>query len=66
MSTGQILLILAPIIALEFALIVLGLRDLIRRERRVRGGNKVVWALMIILISWIGPTLYFAIGREEA
>lgn len=66
MNTGQILLILAPIIAIEFALIVLGLRDLIRNERRVRGGNKVVWALVIILISWIGPTLYFAIGRDDA
>jgi hypothetical protein len=66
MSTGQILLILAPIIALEFALIVLGLRDLMRAERRVRGGNKVAWALVIILISWIGPTVYFAMGREEA
>ena len=66
MNTGQILLALAPIIAIEFALIVLGLRDLTRNERRVRGDNKVVWALVIILISWIGPALYFAIGREEA
>jgi hypothetical protein len=65
-NTGQILLVLAPIIAIEFALIVLGLRDLTRNERRVRGDNKVVWALVIILISWIGPALYFAIGREEA
>jgi hypothetical protein len=66
MNTGQILLVLAPIIAIEFALLVLGLRDLIRKERRVRGGNKVVWALLIILITWIGPALYFAIGREDA
>lgn len=66
MNTGQILLVLAPIIAIEFALIALGLRDLTRKERRVRGDNKVVWALVIILISWIGPALYFAIGREEA
>jgi Phospholipase_D-nuclease N-terminal len=65
-NTGQLLMILAPLIAIEFGLIVLGLRDLTRRERRVRGDNKVVWALVIILISWIGPTLYFAIGREEA
>jgi len=65
-NTGQILLVLAPIIAIEFALIVLGLHDLTRTERRVRGDNKVVWALVIILISWIGPALYFAIGREEA
>jgi hypothetical protein len=66
MNTGQILLVLAPIIAIELALIVLGLRDLTRKERRVRGDNKAVWALVIILISWIGPALYFAIGREDA
>jgi hypothetical protein len=65
-NTGQILLVLAPIIAIEFALIVLGLRDLTRQERRVRGDNKAAWALVIILISWIGPAVYFAIGREEA
>ena len=66
MNTGQILMVLAPIIAIEFALIALGLRDLTRKERRVRGDNKVVWALVIILVSWIGPAIYFAIGREEA
>jgi hypothetical protein len=66
MNTGQLLMILAPLIAIEFGLIALGLRDLTRQERRVRGDNKIVWALVIILISWIGPTLYFAIGREEA
>jgi hypothetical protein len=65
-NTGQILMVLAPIIAIEFALIALGLRDLTRKERRVRGDNKVVWALVIILVSWIGPAIYFAIGREEA
>lgn len=66
MNTGQLLLILAPLIAIEFGLIVLALRDLIKRERRVRGDNKAVWALVILLISWIGPVLYFAAGREEA
>jgi hypothetical protein len=66
MNTGQILMVLAPIIAIEFALIALGLRDLTRKERRVRGDNKAVWALAIILISWIGPAVYFAIGREDA
>ena len=66
MTTGQILMVLAPLIAIEFALIALGLRDLVREERRVRGDNKVVWALVILFISWIGPALYFAVGREEA
>jgi len=66
MNSGQILMIVAPLLAIQFALIVLGLRDLVGQERRVRGDNKVVWALVIILINLIGPALYFAIGREEA
>jgi hypothetical protein len=65
MNTGEILLILAPVLVIELALILLALRDLVRKERHVRGGNKVVWALLIILITWIGPILYFAVGRED-
>jgi len=65
MSTGQILLIL-PILAIELALILLAIRDLLRPDRRVRGGNKAVWALVILLISLLGPILYFVIGREDA
>jgi hypothetical protein len=65
MNTGEILLILAPVLVIELALILLALRDLVRKERRVRGGNKVVWALLIILITWVGPILYFAVGRED-
>ncbi len=66
MNTGQLLAVLAPVIAIEFVLIVLSLRDLLRIERRVRGNNKAVWALVIIFIGWIGPALYFAVGREDA
>jgi hypothetical protein len=40
--------------------------DLERSERRVRGGSKIVWALVIILVNIIGPILYFVAGREEA
>jgi hypothetical protein len=66
MTTGQILMVLAPIIAIEFGLLFLGLRDLARKDRRVRGGKKVRWALVIIFMGYIGPALYFTAGREEA
>jgi hypothetical protein len=32
----------------------------------VKGGSKVVWALVIIFVNLIGPILYFLVGREEA
>jgi Phospholipase_D-nuclease N-terminal len=66
MSTGQILLLILPILVIELALLGLAIRDLLRADRRVRGGNKAVWALVILLVSLLGPILYFMIGREDA
>lgn len=56
-------LVLAPLVVLQVGLMVLGYMDLARRER-VRGGKKWVWAL-VMLISFVGPVLYFVMGREE-
>ena len=52
--------------AVELALILFALRDLLRPERQVRGGNKVVWAVVIVVLNLVGPVLYFMIGREDA
>ena len=41
------------------------LYDLTRPGRRVKGDSKVIWALIIIFVSMIGPILYFLAGREE-
>jgi hypothetical protein len=59
------LLLLLPLIVLQLVLLVAALVDLTRNERQVRGGNKLVWALIIIFVSLFGPLLYFLIGREE-
>jgi hypothetical protein len=63
-SFGPLLAILIPLIALQLVLLVAALYDLTRPERRVRGNNKIVWALIIIFVSMIGPILYFLTGRE--
>jgi TctA family transporter len=63
-SFGPLLAILIPLIALQLVLLVAALYDLTRPERRVRGDNKIVWALIIIFVSMIGPILYFLAGRE--
>ncbi len=59
----NLLLVLAPLVVLQVGLMVLGYVDLARRES-VRGNRKWVWAL-VMLISFVGPVLYFALGREE-
>jgi hypothetical protein len=64
MEIGKLLALLIPVILLELGLLVWALLDVIRRER-VKGGNKVVWILVIVLINIIGPIVYFIFGREE-
>ena len=66
MTTGQILLLVLPILAIELGLLGLAVRDLLKDERHVRGGNKALWALVIVFVSLLGPIIYFAIGREDA
>jgi hypothetical protein len=64
MSLGMLLLFV-PLFVLEVALMVIALVDVVRRER-VRGGNKVLWILLIVLVSVIGPLAYLLFGRLEA
>ena len=66
LTTGQILLLLSPVILIQLGLMIVALIDLERDERRVRGGNKLVWALVIVFVNIIGPIVYFVAGREES
>jgi Phospholipase_D-nuclease N-terminal len=61
----QIVALLAPIVVIQFGLLIAGLIDLGRDERRVRGGNKLVWALIIVFVNLLGPVIYFVAGRED-
>lgn len=65
MSDTQLLLLLTPIIVVELVLLVIALRDLLKPERRVRGDSKLMWGLIIVLISLFGPLLYLTVGRQE-
>ncbi len=64
MPPARIVLLLLPLIAIQFTLIGIALYDLVRRKR-VRGGNKLLWVLVIVLIEFIGPLVYLILGREE-
>jgi hypothetical protein len=62
----QIIALVAPIVVIQLGLMIAALIDLERDERRVRGGSKLVWALVIVFVNVVGPILYFVAGREEA
>jgi len=65
-TSSSLLLLLLPIALIELGLLVFALVDLLRPERRVVGGSKLVWALVIVLINGIGPLIYLIVGRREA
>lgn len=64
-STGELILHLLPVIAIQLALMVYALVDLARRGE-VRGGSKALWAAAVLLINLIGPIVYLAWGRHPA
>jgi hypothetical protein len=66
MTFQEILPFLIPLAILQLTLMAIGLWDLSRPDRRVRGGNKAVWAVVIVVFQMLGPLAYFLVGREEA
>ena len=60
----EILPFLIPLLVLQLTLMIVALADLIKRQK-VRGDNKVLWALLIVLVNIIGPVVYLFFGREE-
>jgi len=59
----QYLPLLIPVILIQLALMITALVDLIRRAQT--RGPKWVWALVILLVNFIGPIIYFVAGRKE-
>jgi hypothetical protein len=66
LTTDQIIALLVPIALIQLGLMVAALYDLEKAERTVRGGNKLVWVLVIVFVNILGPILYFVAGRDEA
>jgi ABC-2 type transport system ATP-binding protein len=57
--------LLAPLVLIEVGLLAWALWDLTRPSRRVRGGSKLIWGLVILLVNFVGPIIYFLVAREE-
>ncbi|MFQ5987656.1 MAG: PLD nuclease N-terminal domain-containing protein [Dehalococcoidia bacterium] len=61
---NETILLIIPLAAIQLGLLGFALYDLVKRNR-VKGGSKLVWGLVIVFVSIIGPILYLTIGREE-
>ena len=56
---------IVPLVILQVALVIFALYDLTRPDRRVRGDNKLLWGLIIVLGEIVGSLIYFLVGRED-
>ena len=65
LPSASLVLILLPLVVIEVGLVVFSLIDLFRPERRVLGDNKLIWALVIVLVGTIGPIVYLLVGRKQ-
>ncbi len=54
---------LVPVLIIQLILIVIALVDLVKREHT--RGPRWMWALIIIFVNFIGPIVYFVVGRKE-
>lgn len=52
-------------IAVYLRVLMYFIQDLYKPERRVSGGNKDIWAIIIVFGSIVGILAYLLVGREE-
>jgi hypothetical protein len=63
-DTG-ILLAIIPLALIDLGMVIYSIVDLYKADRRVKGGNKLIWLLVILLVSTFGWLAYLLFGREE-
>jgi hypothetical protein len=63
-SIKDLLPVLIPFIIIELILLIVSLTHVIRHNH-YRFGNRLFWILVILLFQFIGPILYFVLGKEE-
>lgn len=53
-----------PLIVLELILIAAALIHILRHDT-YKTGNRIIWIILAVSVQFIGPILYFIVGRED-
>lgn len=65
MELKEILPFLIPLILAEFILLAITIRHILTHENYKRG-NRTIWLIIAIVgMQFIGPILYFVLGKED-
>lgn len=57
---------LIPLIIAQFALLAYTLHHILTHDKYKRGTRAVWLTVSIVLMSFIGPVLYFVLGKEDS
>jgi hypothetical protein len=63
-SIMQYLPFLIPLLILELALMLTALIHVLKHNK-YRFGNRILWVIIVVVINFVGPILYFTVGRGE-
>ena len=65
MNIKEILPFLIPLIIAQFVLLIYTLKHVLTHEKYKRG-TRTLWLVIVILgMNFIGPILYFLLGKED-
>ena len=65
MELKEILPFLIPLIVAEFILLGVTIRHILTHDK-YRRGNRTLWIIIVIIgMQFIGPVLYFLLGKED-
>lgn len=57
---------LIPIVVIEFGLLIYTIRHILTHNN-YKMGNRAMWLVIsIVLMNFIGPILYFLLGKEDS
>ncbi len=62
----EILPFLIPIVVVEFVLLGVTLRHILTHQQYKRGSRGLWLIIVIIGMNFVGPILYFLLGKEDA
>ncbi|PWU66857.1 MULTISPECIES: PLD nuclease N-terminal domain-containing protein [Gracilibacillus] len=60
----EFLPIIAPLILIQLILMIIAIISLIKADDT--NGPKPIWAVIIVFLTFIGPILYFIVGRRQS
>ena len=67
MTTAQVieyLPFLIPLVVVELSLAIIALVHVLRHPN-YKFGNKIMWAVIVLFVQFIGPVIYFTLGRGD-